>query len=213
MGERRLPGLFYYSEFDWRVSNRFSIIGVFIELCTIPAFLLAASCFIFSLILWARNQYNVFTKPFYALLVLSGLVLFLHFHIMNFREAVIEDISQMQTVRNSVKENVLSDPGLVSYADYHKYIIHRGKGWVAEEDGTIIGFSVADLVDMNIWALFVLPRFEKKGVGKKLHQLMLDWYFSQVKVPVWLSTAPRSRAEAFTGRPDGKRLVSMARGK
>jgi GNAT superfamily N-acetyltransferase len=116
---------------------------------------------------------------------------------MNFREATIEDISQMQTVRNSVKENVLSDPALVSYSDYLEYITQRGKGWVAEEDGMIIGFSVADLVDKNIWALFVLPGFEKKGIGKKLHELMLHWYFSQTKEPVWLSTAPRSRAESF----------------
>ncbi len=31
---------------------------------------------------------------------------------MQFREAIIDDITQMQVVRNSVKENVLSDPAL-----------------------------------------------------------------------------------------------------
>jgi GNAT superfamily N-acetyltransferase len=116
---------------------------------------------------------------------------------MKFREATIEDIPQMQTVRNSVKENVLSDPALVSYDDYVEYITKRGKGWVAEEDDKIVGFSVVDLVDKNIWALFVLPAFEKKGIGKQLQQLMLDWYFSQFKETLWLSTAPLSRADAF----------------
>jgi hypothetical protein len=57
----------------------FPLIGVFIELLTIPAFFLAVACFVFSLILWSKNQYNVFSKPFYALLVLSGLVLFFIF--------------------------------------------------------------------------------------------------------------------------------------
>jgi hypothetical protein len=57
----------------------YPVIGVFIELFTIPAFLLAACCFVFSVILWARNQYNVFTRPFYALLFLLGLALFFIF--------------------------------------------------------------------------------------------------------------------------------------
>ncbi|RYF77199.1 MAG: GNAT family N-acetyltransferase, partial [Chitinophagaceae bacterium] len=30
-----------------------------------------------------------------------------------------------------------------------------------------------------------------------LHQLMMDWYFSQSDKTVWLSTAPKSRAETF----------------
>ena len=121
----------------------------------------------------------------------------LHLRNMIYREAAIEDIHQMQTVRNSVKENVLSNPDLVRYEDYRNYLTSRGKGWVCEDEGMVLGFSVVDMVDKNIWALFVLPEFEKKGIGTKLHQLMLDWYFTQTKDPVWLSTAPFSRAEAF----------------
>ncbi len=48
------------------------------------------------------------------------------------REARIEDIPQIQRVRNSVKENILSDPSLVSDADCEEYITKRGKGWVYE---------------------------------------------------------------------------------
>jgi len=116
---------------------------------------------------------------------------------MTFREATIQDISQIQRVRNAVKENVLSDPGLVTDADCADYITRRGKGWVCEEDGRIVGFSIADLLGNNIWALFLDPDYEGKGIGKKLHQLMMDWYFSQTDKTVWLSTAPASRAEGF----------------
>jgi len=35
------------------------------------------------------------------------------------------------------------------------------------------------------------------GIGKQLHQVMLNWYFSQTRKTVWLSTAPKSRAERF----------------
>lgn len=116
---------------------------------------------------------------------------------MQMREAVIADIKQMQVVRNLVKENVLSDPALVTDADVQDYITRRGKGWVCEVDGIIVGFSIADLEENNIWALFVNPDYEGEGIGKKLHKLMMDWYFSKTAATVWLSTAPRSRAENF----------------
>ena len=116
---------------------------------------------------------------------------------MIFREAVLEDIPAIQVVRNSVKEIMLSDPSLVSDKDCEEYMFVRGKGWVCEMDGKIVGFAIADLEDDNIWALFIHPDHEKKGIGKKLHQIMMDWYFDQEKEKVWLSTAPGSRAEGF----------------
>ena len=116
---------------------------------------------------------------------------------MLLREAKPADIPQVQIVRHSVKENVLSNPRLVTDEDCFNYITRRGKGWVAEENGEIIGFAIADLVGNNIWALFVDPRWEKRGIGKALHEAMMNWYFSQTDKTVWLSTEPRSRAEFF----------------
>src|SRR5436309_2370461 len=107
---------------------------------------------------------------------------------MYFREALIADITQIQTVRHSVKENVLSDPALVTDKDCEEYLTVRGKGWVSEVDGRIVGFSIADLKDHNVWALFVDPQFEGKGVGKRLHNIMLEWYFQKTKETIWLGT-------------------------
>ncbi len=81
---------------------------------------------------------------------------------MAFREATLQDIPQIQIVRHAVKENVLSDPGLVTDKDCANYLINRGKGWVCELNGQIVGFSIADLSDNNIWALFVDPQFEHR---------------------------------------------------
>lgn len=116
---------------------------------------------------------------------------------MLFREATAQDISLMQVVRNSVKENVLSDPSLVTDAAVEEYITNRGKGWVCEMDETIVGFAIADITGNNIWALFLHPDYEQKGIGKKLLHLMLNWYFTQTDKTVWLSTAPFSRASLF----------------
>lgn len=114
-----------------------------------------------------------------------------------YREALVADIPQIQRVRNAVKENRLSDPALVPDADVEDFIIRRGKGWVAESAGQVLGFAIADLVDSNIWALFVDPDSEANGIGSALHRIMLNWYFDQGKENVWLGTAPHSRAERF----------------
>jgi GNAT superfamily N-acetyltransferase len=116
---------------------------------------------------------------------------------MIFREAQINDIPQIQIVRHSVKENVLSNPALVTDKDCEEYITVRGKGWVCVIQNLIVGFAIADLQDHNIWALFIRPEYERKGIGKKLHELMLDWYFDQTEKTAWLGTAPDSRAELF----------------
>ena len=116
---------------------------------------------------------------------------------MIYREAEIADISQMQFVRHAVKENRLSDPALVPDKDVEEYMTNRGKGWVCETDKTIVGFAMVDLIENNVWALFVHPDFEARGIGKKLHRIMMDWYFVQTKEKIWLGTEPKSRAEKF----------------
>lgn len=93
---------------------------------------------------------------------------------MTIREANSEDIDQIQIVRNAVKENTLSNPNLVTDEDCRIFLTERGKGWVCEINNQIIGFSISDLKDHDIWALFVHPNFDKQGVGKQLHDIMLD---------------------------------------
>jgi GNAT superfamily N-acetyltransferase len=116
---------------------------------------------------------------------------------ITFREARKADIKQIQSIRNSVTENRLSTPGSVTDADCLEFITKRGKGWVCEINGRIVGFSIADLKENNIWALFVHPAYDKKGIGRQLHDRMLYWYFTQTSKRVWLGTSPNTRAEAF----------------
>ena len=116
---------------------------------------------------------------------------------MIFREAINADIPQIQVVRNAVRENMLSDPALVPDKDCEEYINNRGKGWVCEIDGQVVGFSIVDIIDKNVWALFVHPDHDKKGIGRELHDRMIDWYFLQTKETIWLGTAPGTRAETF----------------
>ena len=131
---------------------------------------------------------------------------------MIFREALVGDIKNMQIVRNSVKENVLSDPSFVTDKDCENYITIRGKGWVCDIDNAVIGFAIADLEENNIWALFLQPEYEGKGIGKKLHDIMLDWYFSRTKEKVWLGTAPNTKAEMFYRKGGWKEVGKHGKG-
>ena len=116
---------------------------------------------------------------------------------MMFREATVADIPQIQRVRHSVKENRLSDSSLVTDADCENYLMNRGNGWVCEINHCVIAFAVADVIENNVWALFVDPEHEQKGIGRKLHDDMLHWYFDQTDTTIWLGTAPNTRAEKF----------------
>ncbi|ANE50516.1 GNAT family N-acetyltransferase [Flavisolibacter tropicus] len=116
---------------------------------------------------------------------------------MTYREAHLEDIEQLSVIRLAVKENRLSNPALITYHDYETFLTIRGKGWVCEINGQLVGFAIVDLNDHNVWALFMDPAFEGQGIGRRLHQLMLDWYFKQTEHTLWLSTDPQSRAAAF----------------
>lgn len=118
-------------------------------------------------------------------------------HAMIYREAVLTDIPQIQLVRNAVKENVLSNPALVTDADCEHFITKKGKGWVCETQNSIVGFAIVDLEDRNVWALFVHPDHESRGIGKQLHKIMLNWYFLQTREVIWLGTAFNTRAEKF----------------
>ena len=125
---------------------------------------------------------------------------------MIFREASVNDISQIQIVRNLVIENVLSDSSLVTDSDCEDYISRRGKGWVCEINNNIVGFAIVDLIENNIWALFIDPSFERRGIGKELHNIMLDWYFSKTDKTVWLGTDPGTRAELFYKKAEWKEI-------
>lgn len=117
---------------------------------------------------------------------------------MRIREATLDDIPGMHYVRIAVTENVLSDPARITAADYRDMLADRGKGWVCTVGKQVVGFAIVDLVGRNIWALFVLPGYERQGIGGRLFVTMMNAAFAVDGVEsLWLSTAPDTRAEQF----------------
>ena len=116
---------------------------------------------------------------------------------MNIREATVRDIPEMHRIRMSVRENALSDPRSVQPHHYEPMLNVQGRGWVAEADGRIVGFAVADTTAASVWALFVDPDWEGRGVGRSLHDRMIAWLFAAGFDVLHLTTTPETRAEKF----------------
>ena len=118
--------------------------------------------------------------------------------VMGLRLATFSDIAAMHAIRLAVTENRLRDPGRVTIEKYQAMLGVRGKGWVFEDDaGDIVGFGIADALSRSLWALFVHPRHEQRGVGRALHEAMVAWLFAIDNRPIWLTTEPHTRAARF----------------
>jgi GNAT superfamily N-acetyltransferase len=113
------------------------------------------------------------------------------------RRATAADIPAMSRIRLAVRENALSNPARITEAMYRDYLDERGRGWVAEEHGEIIGFAYADRADASIWALFVDPAREGRGAGQRLLRLATDWLFEIGNPELRLGTAANTRADRF----------------
>lgn len=138
---------------------------------------------------------------------------------MRIRLAREDDIAPMHHVRMSVRENRLRDAAKVGHEDYQRMLSSDGCGWVAEAEDGVVGFAVADLRRANIWALFVAPAFEGRGVGRALHEVMVQWLFDSGVDLVWLTTDPGTRAQRFyeaagwrrVGLQDGEIRLELSR--
>ena len=64
-----------------------------------------------------------------------------------------------------------------------------------EADGLVTGFSGSDKRDGSIWALFVAPGHEGKGIGRALLATACDALRNAGHREAWLTTSPGTRAE------------------
>lgn len=114
-----------------------------------------------------------------------------------FRLAESSDIPAMSAIRLAVRENVLSNPDRVTPQMYQDYLELHGRGWVAEINGEVVGFSYADKINSSIWALFISPAHEGQGLAKRLLDLATAWLFEQGAASIRLNTGAGTRADQF----------------
>jgi GNAT superfamily N-acetyltransferase len=106
----------------------------------------------------------------------------------------------MSRIRLSVRENRLRDPARVTPRMYEDFLEKDGRGWIAQVDGVTVAFSYANKLDGSIWALFVDPAHEGKGLAKALLGLATQWLFETGFAEITLDTGAGTRADLFYAR-------------
>jgi GNAT superfamily N-acetyltransferase len=84
----------------------------------------------------------------------------------------------------------------VTAADCDAFI-ERSEIWVWEEDGVVQGFAAGDTRDGWIWALFVAPGHEGRGIGQALLPLACETLRKAGYTMATLSTVEGTRAARF----------------
>lgn len=109
------------------------------------------------------------------------------------RAALAADIPALMVLRAAVTENRLADPQRVQARHYRPFVA-RGDLWLCEDAGRILGFGAGDRETGWIWALFVQPGFEGRGIGRALLARACDTLRDAGFAECTLSTDPDTRA-------------------
>src|SRR6202048_1809141 len=84
------------------------------------------------------------------------------------RKATRADHPRISEIRLSVRESCLSKSKYDLVEAVADWIFDNSTFWAWEEDGAVQGFSAADPRDGTIFALFVHPSYERRGIGLAL---------------------------------------------
>jgi len=123
---------------------------------------------------------------------------------VTFREAIAADMPGIARVRFAVGENLLTPEQLqergITKASVAASFLTDAKGWVAVHRNEVVALSIANRKKASIFALFVLPAYESRGIGSRLLDFAIQWLWDNGTERAWLTTAPDSRAARFYER-------------
>lgn len=122
---------------------------------------------------------------------------------MRIRTASEADIPILFEIRTSVRENHQSREELaalgVTPESIGEMMRASSRVWVAEIEGQPVAFSMADAGEGTIFAMFVRPGYEGRGLGRALMREAEGWLFGEGWEEIWLLTGsdPALRANGF----------------
>jgi GNAT superfamily N-acetyltransferase len=109
------------------------------------------------------------------------------------------DLRATYEIRFSVTENLIHE-AQVKYLQRGQALqdIRQGGGWVCRDGQREVGFCLPLLIpEPYLAAIFVIPEYQCKGIGKHLMKLALSWFEKQGAHKAYLETDRGSKAERF----------------
>jgi len=111
---------------------------------------------------------------------------------VKFREITAADVPALFYVRPRTRENALTLEELqrlgINPQSVTDSLSQSTKGWVGDDSGRIVAFSMADCATGELLVIAVLPEYEGKGVGSQLMALAEEWLKASGCKRAWLTT-------------------------
>ena len=109
------------------------------------------------------------------------------------RLATESDLDTLFELRTSVRENHQSREELaalgITPATIAEALAKDSRAWLANDDaGRALGFAMADGAQGTVFALFVRPDAQRRGVGSALLATAEAWLFERGWEEIWLLT-------------------------
>ena len=88
------------------------------------------------------------------------------------RPIAISDISKTFRVCTATDENRLTSAQLtalgITESSVSEKLLGSYKGWLCEEQGSVVGFAMGDRSSGEMWVIAVLPTHIRRGIGGRL---------------------------------------------
>lgn len=120
---------------------------------------------------------------------------------MQIRPAIIEDVDTLFEIRCSVRENHMSREEMAALDITPATVKDMISGGdyivpVAVMDGETVGFAMAQISECYLFALFVAPAHEGKGIGGKLLTCVEEKLRQHGVREAWLATDANEKVRA-----------------
>ena len=115
---------------------------------------------------------------------------------MRVRRATIDDLEFIRETRNAGRYNMTRDTSLIRPHDSEVWWASKPNVWIAEDDGTRVGYAVLRQVDGDMFiSLAVAPEQQGKGYGTLIYR----HFHPLVKAEIWTWNHASRRAAEKAG--------------
>ena len=117
------------------------------------------------------------------------------------READPGDIPAIFEIRTATTENAMTAAELrasgITPERVASLLRTDARCWVADAVDRTVSFCIANADSRSIWAQFVRPSYDGRGIGRRLMDAAVEWLWENGAREIWLDTETNTRAEGF----------------